>query len=158
MSNTLTQQSGYHGRSAWPLCKELSLAKVLEKPRRRRGETSDKGGKRGARSYERICVKHDHHSVEAIGWADVFFPSFGISSIVWGACIAGMLLIFSDHTLGVRSLEIFLGAGFIFLAILPIGALSWIAVTGVLLLSTARKIATPSVSQKQLQRWPCQIS
>ena len=69
------------------------------------------------------------HSVEAIGWAGAFFTSFGISSIVWGACIAGMFLILRDRTLGVRSFEIFLGAGFIFLVILPIGALSWLAVT-----------------------------
>ena len=69
------------------------------------------------------------HSVKAIGWADVFFTTFGISLIVWLSCIAGVFLILRDRTLGVSSLEIFLGAGFIFLVILPIGALSWLAVT-----------------------------
>ena len=49
--------------------------------------------------------------------------------IVWVSCIAGVLLIIRDRTLGIRSFEIALGAGFVFLVILPIGQLSWIGVT-----------------------------
>jgi hypothetical protein len=73
------------------------------------------------------------HSIEEIGWADAFFRTFGISAIVWFSCGAGLALIVRDRTRGVRSLEIALGAGFVFLVILPIGALSWIAVTGLAL-------------------------
>ena len=69
------------------------------------------------------------HSVKEIGWADVLLTTFGISLIAWLSCIAGVFLILRDRTLGVRSLELLLAAGFIFLVILPIGALSWLAVT-----------------------------
>jgi hypothetical protein len=70
------------------------------------------------------------HSIEEIGWADAFFRTFGISAIVWFSCGAGLALIARDRTKGVHWLEIALGAGFVFLVILPIGALSWIALTG----------------------------
>ena len=55
---------------------------------------------------------------------------FGISAIVWFSCGAGLALIVRDRTKGVHSFEIASGVGFVFLVILPIGALSWIAVTG----------------------------
>ena len=70
------------------------------------------------------------HSIEEIGWADALFRTFGISAIVWFSCGAGLALIVRDRTKGVHSFEIVLGVGFVFLVILPIGALSWIAVTG----------------------------
>ena len=79
------------------------------------------------------------HSIEDIGWADALFRTFGISVVVLAACIAGISLILRDHTHGVRPSDIAVGAGFIILVILPIGALSWIAVTGLsffILLST----------------------
>jgi exosortase/archaeosortase family protein len=70
------------------------------------------------------------HSVEEIGWAEAFFKMFDISVIVLFSCVAGLALIVLDRTKGVSSFEIALGTGFIFLVILPIGPLSWIAVTG----------------------------
>jgi hypothetical protein len=70
------------------------------------------------------------HSIEEIGWAEAFFSTFGISAIVWFSCGAGLALIVRDRMRGVHSFEIALGVGFVFLVILPIGALSWIAVTG----------------------------
>jgi hypothetical protein len=73
---------------------------------------------------------HIIHSIEEIGWADALFRTFGISAIVWFACAAGLAVIVRDRTKGVQSFEIALGVAFVFLVILPIGALSWIAVTG----------------------------
>jgi hypothetical protein len=73
------------------------------------------------------------HSVEEIGWADALFRTFGISAIVWFSCGAGLALIVRDRAKGVRSPEVALGVGFVLLVILPIGALSWIAVTGLAL-------------------------
>ena len=70
------------------------------------------------------------HSIEEIGWADALFRTFGISVIVLASGVAGISLILRDRTSGIRPLEIALGGGFILLAILPIGPLSWIAVTG----------------------------
>jgi hypothetical protein len=70
------------------------------------------------------------HSIEEIGWAEAFLRTFGISAIVWLSCGAGLALIVRDRTRWVHWFEIALGVGFVFLVILPIGALSWIAVTG----------------------------
>jgi len=70
------------------------------------------------------------HSVEEVGWAKAFFRTFDISVIVLFSCVAGLALIAHDCTKGVRSFEIALGTGFVLLIILPIGPLSWIAVTG----------------------------
>jgi len=70
------------------------------------------------------------HSIEEIGWADALFRTFGISVIILASGIAGISLILRDRTTGIRPLEFALGVCFILLAILPIGPLSWIAVTG----------------------------
>jgi len=69
-------------------------------------------------------------SVNRLGWADALFSTFEISLIIWISCIAGIFLIRRDRTIGVSSLELGLGAGFVALVILPVGPLSWIAVTG----------------------------
>jgi hypothetical protein len=68
-------------------------------------------------------------SVNRSGWADGLFKTFDISVIVWLSCAAGLSLVLRDRTIGVRSSELVMGAGFVFLVILPIGALSWLAVT-----------------------------
>ena len=70
------------------------------------------------------------HSVEEIGWANAIFSTFEINIIVWVACIAGVALIVRDCTKGLLPFEIALGAGVLLLVILPIGPLSWMAVTG----------------------------
>ncbi|MET4329680.1 hypothetical protein ABIB80_005522 [Bradyrhizobium sp. i1.15.2] len=68
-------------------------------------------------------------SVNRLGWAEALFNTFGISIIVWISCAAGVSLVHRDRTFGVRPSELALGAGFLFLVVLPIGALSWLAVT-----------------------------
>ena len=68
-------------------------------------------------------------SVHRLGWADALFNTFEISAIVWISCAAGISLIYRDRTVGVRSPEFAIGLGFIFLVVLPIGALSWFAIT-----------------------------
>ena len=69
-------------------------------------------------------------SANRLGWTDGLFSTFEISVIIWISSIAGVCLILRDRTVGVRWPEVALGAGFVFLVILPIGPLSWIAVTG----------------------------
>jgi hypothetical protein len=69
-------------------------------------------------------------SVDRLIWAHALFNTFNISVLIWISCIAGVLLILRDRTVGVSLLELALGAGFAVLVILPIGPLSWIAVTG----------------------------
>ena len=68
-------------------------------------------------------------SVSRLGWADALFNTFEISAVVWISCAAGVSLVLRDRTIGVRSSELAMGAGFVFLVILPIGPLSWLAVT-----------------------------
>jgi len=68
-------------------------------------------------------------SVNRLGWVDALFNTFEISAIVLISCAAGVSLVLRDRTIGVRSSEFAMGAGFVFLVILPIGPLSWLAVT-----------------------------
>jgi hypothetical protein len=68
-------------------------------------------------------------SVKWHGWADAVFNTFEISAIVCFSCIAGVTLILRDRTLGLGAWDLAVGAGFVFLVILPIGPLSWVAVT-----------------------------
>jgi hypothetical protein len=72
-------------------------------------------------------------SVNLLGWADALLKTFEISMIVWLSCIAGMSVILRDRTGKVRSTDVAVGALFLFLVILPIGPLSWVAVTGLCL-------------------------
>jgi hypothetical protein len=69
-------------------------------------------------------------SVSQLGWQEALFNTFDISVIVWFSCATGVFLVFRDRTLGVSSLELALGLGCVILVVLPIGALSWVAVTG----------------------------
>jgi hypothetical protein len=68
-------------------------------------------------------------SVNQLGWSDALFNTFGVSIVVWISCAAGVSLVLRDRTIGVRSPDLAMGAGFVFLVILPIGPLSWFAVT-----------------------------
>jgi hypothetical protein len=68
-------------------------------------------------------------SIKGLGWTAALFNTFQISVIVWISCAAGVSLILRDRTIGVRSPELAIGAGFVVLVILPIGPLSWLAVT-----------------------------
>ena len=72
-------------------------------------------------------------SANRLGWTDALFSTFEISVIIWFSCVAGVSLIFRDRTVGVGWPEVAFGAGFVFLVILPIGPLSWIAVTSLCL-------------------------
>jgi hypothetical protein len=68
-------------------------------------------------------------SISRHGWADALFNTFEISVVVWLSCAAGVSLILQDRAIGVRPLEFAIGLFFVFLVILPIGPLSWLAVT-----------------------------
>ncbi|CAH1668750.1 conserved membrane hypothetical protein [Hyphomicrobiales bacterium] len=68
-------------------------------------------------------------SANRLGWGDAFFNTFEISAIVWGSCVAGVFLVLQDRAPALRSRDLVLGAGFVFLNILPVGALSWISIT-----------------------------
>jgi hypothetical protein len=82
-------------------------------------------------------------SVNRLGWEDALINTFEISAMVWISCAAGISLIRQDRTIGVRSSELAIGAGFVFLVILPIGPVSWLAVTALSLYITfSTKVAS----------------
>ena len=68
-------------------------------------------------------------SIDRLGWANALFDTFEISAIVWLSCAAGVTLVLRDRTIGIRSSELGIAAVFVLLVILPIGPLSWLAVT-----------------------------
>lgn len=72
-------------------------------------------------------------SINRVGWADALSSTFEISVIVWISCIAGISIILRDRTSEVHSADFAVGAGFLLLVILPIGPLSWFAVTALCL-------------------------
>jgi hypothetical protein len=67
-------------------------------------------------------------SVNRLGWARAAFNTFEISVFVWIACLAGVLFVLADRDEIICLSDIAVGAGILLLAILPIGALSWVAV------------------------------
>jgi hypothetical protein len=68
-------------------------------------------------------------SVNQLGWADAVLSTFGISAIVFIACATGVSIIQRDSTDDIRPMDFVVGAGSLVLIILPIGALSWLALT-----------------------------
>jgi hypothetical protein len=72
-------------------------------------------------------------SVHQLGWADALSSTFEISALVWLSCIAGISVILHDRMGKIRSADISVGAVFLFLVILPIGPLSWLAVAALCL-------------------------
>jgi hypothetical protein len=74
---------------------------------------------------------------------DALFNTFEISAIVLISCAAGISLVLRDRTIGIRSSEFVIGAGFVLLVILPIGPLSWLAVTALsLYIITSTNVAS----------------
>ena len=59
-----------------------------------------------------------------------FLATFGISAIVWIAATLVLVDLLRDKTDQVRSQDLIVGAGFLLLVIIPVGAASWIALTG----------------------------
>ena len=68
-------------------------------------------------------------SVRAVGWTDALLSSFGISAIVWIACFGGVRLILRERMGIIRPLDLILGLALLLAIALPIGALSWLAIT-----------------------------
>jgi len=87
------------------------------------------------------------HSVRVSGWTEALLSTFGISAIVWLACFGGVGLILCERTGKIRPLDLILGLALLLLITLPIGALSWLAIT---ILSLYVLLFTdPSSSQKR---------
>ena len=68
-------------------------------------------------------------SINQVGWTDALLSTFGISAIVFIACVVGVSLILRESSDEIRSADLVVGAGVLFLVILPVGAASWLALT-----------------------------
>ena len=68
-------------------------------------------------------------SVRSSGWADALLSTFGISVIVLIACVGGIKLILQDKDDKIGPIDLALALALLLLIALPIGQLSWLAVT-----------------------------
>ena len=68
-------------------------------------------------------------SVDAVGWSDAILSTFEISVIVWISCIGGVGLILGERSDEIRRSDLVVGGALLIPVALPIGALSWLAVT-----------------------------
>jgi hypothetical protein len=67
--------------------------------------------------------------VREVGWTAAILSTFEISAIVWISCVAGLTLVLREGGGEIRRLDLAVGAVLLVLIALPIGGLSWLAVT-----------------------------
>jgi len=68
-------------------------------------------------------------SVHRLGWVDAAVGTFDVSAIVVVACFAGISLVLADKTGGVHVADLAVAMVLLLIIALPIGAMSWLAVT-----------------------------
>src|ERR1700681_3169074 len=68
-------------------------------------------------------------SVHRLGWADAAVGTVDVSAIVVGACFTGISLVLADKTGGVDLADLAIAMVVLLIIALPIGAMSWLAVT-----------------------------
>ena len=84
------------------------------------------------------------HTIDVDGWASAIFNTFGISGIVLAACFLGISFILDDQSDEISSADLAVSAALFCLIILPVGAMSWLAVTALslyILLFTSAKVS-----------------
>ncbi len=67
--------------------------------------------------------------VREIGWSGAMLSTFEISSVVWISCFAGLTMVMREKGNEIQRLDLVVGAVLVVLIILPIGGLSWLAVS-----------------------------
>jgi exosortase/archaeosortase family protein len=68
-------------------------------------------------------------SVHRLGWVDAAVGTFDVSAIVVVACFTGISLVLADKTGSVRLADLAVAMVLLLIIALPIGAMSWLAVT-----------------------------
>jgi hypothetical protein len=69
-------------------------------------------------------------SINRLGWTGALLDSFDTSAIAWFSCFAGLLFILREKREPIQSTDVAVAAGSLILIALPIGGMSWLAVTG----------------------------
>lgn len=68
-------------------------------------------------------------SVHRLGWSDAVFGTFDISVVVLVACFIGLSFVLSDNTGALNLVDVAVATLLLLLVALPIGAMSWLAVS-----------------------------
>jgi hypothetical protein len=68
-------------------------------------------------------------TVNTVGWTDGVIGTFGISAVVWIACFTGIAELLHHKTDQIQTRDVVIGVGLLPLIILPVGHLSWMALT-----------------------------
>jgi len=68
-------------------------------------------------------------TVRSVGWTEATFSTFGTSAIVWVAFYAGIRLILQESSEKIRIADLVVGIGLLIPIALPIGGLSWVAIS-----------------------------
>jgi hypothetical protein len=72
-------------------------------------------------------------TIDRIGWPDAVIGMFDVSAIVLAACASGLWLMMSRREQSANAIDLVIGVVALALITLPIGGLSWIAVSGLAL-------------------------
>jgi hypothetical protein len=67
--------------------------------------------------------------VRESGWTAAILSTFEISAVVWLSCAAGLAMVVRERDGEIQRLDLVVGAVLLVLIVLPIGGLSWLAVT-----------------------------
>lgn len=68
-------------------------------------------------------------SVRQFGWLDAAVGTFGVSGIVLVSFFAGLSLVLSDRKGAIRLVDLVVATALLLIIVLPIGAMSWLALT-----------------------------
>lgn len=68
-------------------------------------------------------------TVRYVGWSEAALSTFGTSAIVWVACYAGIWLVLQNGSEKVRAADVVLGSALLIAIAVPIGGLSWLAIS-----------------------------
>jgi hypothetical protein len=68
-------------------------------------------------------------SIDQVGWSDAILATFDVSAVVLLSCISGLFLVHRSADETITIADVFVSAVAIILVVLPIGPLSWLAVS-----------------------------
>ena len=72
---------------------------------------------------------HVIEMVNSVGWTNAVLSTFEVSAIVWISCVGGVALIVAERSDKIRRADLVVGSALLIPVALPIGGLSWLAVT-----------------------------
>jgi hypothetical protein len=68
-------------------------------------------------------------TISWVGWTEAILSTFGTSAIVWIACYSGVSLVLEESSEKIRAADLVIGLALLVLITIPVGGLSWLAVS-----------------------------